>query len=132
MGTAGNQPGGNSGDRTVIAIKVAFQLNTPDGLRRVIFGLEKDTQGNVILWKINFQLFQRSAKTDSFGDPLVSLDVQVSSALNSNAEIAAQNGLTPSQSAHALGPAADDAQAAAGGEIDPDDAKQTVQKTLAQ
>jgi hypothetical protein len=115
---------------TVIKLKVNFQLNTPNGLRRVIFGLEKDaTSGNVVQWTINFQLFERAKKSDPFGDPIVSLDVEVDKALNAKAEKAAQ-GLTAGQSAHALGPAAEDAKAAEAGEIDPEDAEQTVQNTL--
>ena len=115
---------------TVIKLKVNFQLNTPNGLRRVIFGLEKDaTSGNVVQWTINFQLFERAKKSDPFGDPIVSLDVEVDKALNAKAEKAAQ-GLTAGQSAHALGPAAEDAKAAEAGEIDQEDAEQTVQNTL--
>ena len=115
---------------TVIKLKVNFQLNTPNGLRRVIFGLEKDaTSGNVVQWTINFQLFERAKKSDPFGDPIVSLDVEVDTALNAKAEKAAK-GLTAGQSAHALGPAAEDAKAAEEGEIDPEDAQQTVQNTL--
>ena len=117
-------------NQTLIAIKVHFTLNTPDRLRRVIFGLEKDTQDEVVIWKINFQLFERAKKTDDFGDAIVALDVEVDAALHSKAEKAAQNGLTPGQSAHALGPAADDAKAAANGEIDQEEADQTVQNTL--
>ncbi len=114
----------------VIKLKVNFQLNTPNGLRRVIFGLEKDaTSGTVVVWTINFQLFERAKKSDPFGDPIVSLDVEVDKALNAKAEKAAQ-GLTAGQSAHALGPAADDAKAAEEGEIDQEDAQQTVQNTL--
>jgi hypothetical protein len=133
VGNKGNQgvATANSSNRTIIAIKVNFQLNTPDGLRRVIFGLEKDTQGNTIIWKINFQLFERANKTDAFADAIVTLNVEVDSQLNPQAETAAVNGLTAPQSAHALGPAADDAKASAQGDIDPDDAKQTVQDTLA-
>jgi hypothetical protein len=115
--------------RTVIAIKVNFELNTPDGLRRVIFGLEKDTPKGEIIWKIQFQLFERDKKTDVFSDPVVSLNVEVDTALNDAAE-AASHGLTPEQTAHALGPAADDAKAAKAGDIEVDDAKQTVQDTL--
>jgi hypothetical protein len=49
----------------VIKIKVHFELNTPNGLRRVIFGLEKDsTSGDVEIWKIDFQLFERGKKSD--------------------------------------------------------------------
>ena len=115
---------------TVIKLKVNFQLNTPNGLRRVIFGLEKDaTSGTVVQWTINFQLFERAKKSDPFGDPIVSLDVEVDKALNAKAEKAAQ-GLTAGQSAHALGPAAEDAKAAEAGEIDQEDAEQTVQNTL--
>lgn len=115
---------------TVIKLKVNFQLNTPNGLRRVIFGLEKDaTSGNVVQWQINFQLFERAKKTDPFGDPIVSLDVEVDKALNAKAEKAAK-GLTAGQSAHALGPAAEDAKAAEAGEIDQEEAQQTVQNTL--
>src|SRR5215213_7203744 len=116
---------------TVIKIKVNFQLNTPNGLRRVIFGLEKDTQGDVVSWAINFQLFERAKKSDPFGDPIVSLDVDVDKALNSKAEKASKDGLTSDQSAHAIGPAADDAKAAQDGELKPSIAKQTVQDTIA-
>jgi beta-glucanase (GH16 family) len=114
---------------TVIKIKVNFTLNTPNGLRRVIFGLEKDTQGDVVSWTINFQLFERAKKTDPYTDPIVDLNVEVDKALNAKAEKASQ-GLTASQAAFALGPAADDAKAAENGDIDPEDAQQTVQKTL--
>jgi len=115
---------------TVIKLKVNFQLNTPNGLRRVIFGLEKDaTSGKIVVWTINFQLFERAKKSDPFGDPIVSLDVEVDKALNAKAEKAAK-GLTAGQSAHALGPAAEDAKAAEDGEIDQEDAQQTIQNTL--
>lgn len=44
-----------------------------DRLRRVIFGLEKDTQADTVIWKINFQLFERDNKTHDFGDAIVPL-----------------------------------------------------------
>ncbi len=114
---------------TIIKIKVHFELNTPNGLRRVIFGLEKDTQGQIIIWKIDFQLFERAKKTDTFGDAIVTLNVEVDKALQDKAEKASK-GLTAKQSAHALGPAADDAKAAKDGEIEPEEAKATIQNTL--
>jgi len=116
--------------RTVVAIKVHFTLNTPDRLRRVIFGLEKDTPGNTIAWKINFQLFEREKKTDDFGDAIVDLDVEVDTALNAKADKAAQDGLTEGQENHILGPAADDARDAKAGDLDEGEAKETIQKTL--
>ncbi len=78
----------------VIKLKIHFELNTPNGLRRVIFGLEKDaTSGTTVIWTINFQLFERAKKTDPYGDAIVTLDVEVDKALNSKAEKAAK-GLT--------------------------------------
>jgi hypothetical protein len=115
---------------TVIKLKVNFELNTPNGLRKVIFGLEKDaTKGDVVSWSIDFQLFERAKKSDPWGDAIVTLNVDVDKKLFPKAEAAAQ-GLTPGQSAHALGPAADDARAAADGEIDQEEAQDTVQNTL--
>jgi hypothetical protein len=117
--------------RVVIGIKVHFVLNTLDGLRRVIFGLEKDTQGTEIKWIINFQLFERQNKTNDFGDAIVDVDVEVDTDLHDKAEATAhQNSLTPPQSAHAVGPAADDAKAAQAGDIDQSDANDTIQDTL--
>ena len=116
---------------SVIGVKVRFELITKDKTRRVIFGLEKDTEGNVVMWKIDFQLFERDQKGDPWGDAIVVLQVEVEKALNAKAE-KAQKGLTPGQSAHALGPAADDAKAAKDGEIDEDEAKETVANTLRQ
>ena len=114
----------------VIKLKIHFELNTPNGLRRVIFGLEKDaTSGTTVTWTINFQLFERAKKTDPYGDAIVTLDVEVDKALNAKAEKASK-GLTAGQSAHALGPAADDAKAAQEGEIDQEEAQETVQNTL--
>jgi hypothetical protein len=56
--------------------------------------------------------------------------VEVDTQLNKRAEDTAQKGLTPGQAAHALGPAAEDAKASAAGEIDHEEASETVQATL--
>ena len=67
---------------TVIKMKVHFELNTPNGLRRVIFGLAKDaTSGKTVTWTIDFQLFERAKKSDPFGDAIVTLNVEVDKAL---------------------------------------------------
>jgi hypothetical protein len=116
---------------SVIGIKVRFELITKDKLRRVVFGLEKDTEGNVVTWRIDFQLFERDKRGDPWGDAIIILQVEVDKALNAKAEKALK-GLTPGQSAHALGPAADDAKAAKEGEIDEEEAKETVANTLRQ
>ena len=97
--------------REVVKIHVKFTINTPDGLRRVDFELEKDTQDDgSINWKITFQLFERAKKTDQFGDAIVDLLVEVDTKLNSKAQAVADNGLTPAQAAFAVGPAADTAK----------------------
>jgi hypothetical protein len=116
--------------REVVAIKVKFELNARNGLRRVMFSLEKDTDGDAINWKIQFQLFERDNKTVAYVDPLVDLEIEVDTVLHNKAQTTADKGMTPGQSAHALGPAADDAKAAAAGELDPSEAKGTIQATL--
>jgi hypothetical protein len=94
-----------------IALKVTFTLITPDGLREISFGLEKDTDGTSVAWTLTFVLFERADTTTAFSDPIVSLNVFVHSSLHANAETAAHSGLTPDQTAHATGPAADAAKA---------------------
>jgi len=120
----------SASNHVIVAIKVRIVLNAKNGLRRVIFGLEKDTNGDNIEWKINFQLFERSSRSEAYSDALVSLDVDVETTLNSKAEAVAKNGLTTGQAAHALGPAANDARATVSGELEEEEAHETVQATL--
>ena len=62
----------------IVKIHVKFTLNTPDGLRRVIFDLEKDTADDgSVTWKITFDLFERAKKSDDFGDAIVEVIVEV-------------------------------------------------------
>src|SRR5437867_1388183 len=97
--------------RELVKIHVKFTLNTPAGLRRVAFDLEKDTDDDgKVSWKITFQLFERAKKSDQFGDALVDLLVEVDSKLNSKAQAMADTGMTTSQAAFAIGPAADTAK----------------------
>ncbi len=115
----------------IVALVVKFELNRRDGLRRVGFGLEKNTgEDGTESWKINFQLFERGKRTDPFTDPLVQLEVDVKMALNKKAEQMAKNGMTQSQADHAVGPAADDALSAQKGELPEEIAKDSIQKTL--
>jgi hypothetical protein len=113
-----------------IALKVSFTLNTPDGLRQISFGLEKDTDGVSVNWTITFVLYERSSSSQSFGNPLVSLTVFVASALHPNAETAAHNGLTPTQTAHATGPAAEAAKAVQAGAMPLPVGNNIIQNTL--
>jgi hypothetical protein len=115
---------------TVIAIKVHFDLTTKDKLRKVSFGLEKDTQGQKVIWKINFQLFERDKPSGDFGDALVNVDIEVDKQLHPNAEKTALKGMTASQQAHAVGPAANDQKKAKAGTIPQAKADRTTQDTL--
>lgn len=113
-----------------IALKVSFTLNTPDGLRQISFGLEKDTDGVKVNWTITFTLFERTDSTKPFGDAIVSLNVFVATTLHANAETAAHQGLTPPQTAHATGPAANAAKAANDGTMPLPVAHNIIQGTL--
>lgn len=129
--SSSNPVSGGSGTPSLpVALKVTFTLNTPDGLRRISFGLEKDTDGAKVDWTITFVLYERTSATASFGDPVVSLNVFVASTLHANAETAAQNGLTPAQTAHATGPAADAAKAVKAGTMPAATGNNIVQNTL--
>jgi hypothetical protein len=113
-----------------IALKVGFTLNTPDGLRQISFGLEEDADGVKVNWTIAFTLFERTDNTKPFGDPIVSLNVFVATTLHANAAVAAHKGLTPAQTAHATGPAADAARAANAGTMPLPVAQNIIQSCL--
>ena len=113
-----------------IALKVSFTLNTPDQLRQISFGLEKDSDGVNVNWTITFVLYERTSASQSFGNPLVSLTVFVNPSLNNNAETAAHQGLTPPQTAHATGPAADAAKQVQAGTMPLPVGHKIIQNTL--
>jgi hypothetical protein len=114
--------------RELVKIHVKFTLNTPDGLRRVAFDLEKHTEDDgKVSWKVTFQLFERAKKSDPFGDALVDLLVEVDSKLNSKAQAMADNGMTTNQAAFAIGPASDTAMDP---EVSDERKATTVQNTL--
>ena len=115
---------------TVIGIKVKFELITNDRLRKVMFGLEKNTVGNKVTWKIDFEMFEREKKTDPFGDAIVKVEIEVDKELHPKAEKVALTGMTAGQQAHALGPAADNQKAAEAGELPQSKADRTTQNTL--
>lgn len=117
--------------REVVGVHVKFTLNTPDGLRRVIFELKKLVDGNKVHWTIGFQLFQRAKKTDPFGDALVDLLVEVDTDLNDKADKTSKK-MTKAQQRHALGPAADTAKDAKEGNATEEEAKESIQDTLNQ
>lgn len=115
---------------TIVAIKVNFQLITSDKKRKVIFGLQKNTEGQKVTWVINFELYERDKKTDPWGEAIVDVDVEVTKVLHPKAEKMAVEGMSAAAQAHALGPVADDQKAAEAGEIPQAKADRTTQNTL--
>lgn len=111
-------------------IKVDLIINAKNRKQKIVFGLEKNTTDETVEWIIHFKLFQRDDVKVAYDDPLVSLDVEVESALHAKAEKAAKLGLTAGQIAHAEGPAASDALAVANGDMDEAEGAATVQATL--
>jgi hypothetical protein len=132
--SSGSNPAAGAGAAAApslpIALKVSFTLNTTDGLRQISFGLEKDSDGVKVNWTITFTLFERTDSTKPFGDAVVSLNVFVATTLHDNAETAAHQGLTPAQTAHATGPAANAAKAANDGSMPLPVANNIIQSTL--
>jgi hypothetical protein len=114
--------------REVVGLHVKFTINTPDGLRRVIFELDKTTGANsAVTWKIAFTLFERQQNTDPYTDAIVDLSVEVDTALSPQAQTMADNGMTPTQAAFASGPASDIAKDPS---VDDPTKQTTVQTTL--
>src|SRR5262245_27905421 len=109
----------------VTAIKVKFTLITPNGLRKIIFELDKTTEGGVVKWAIQFQLFERAKKADPF-ELVVELSIEVDTSLNDKAQaIADKKKLTANQSAYLVGPGADKSK-----DHDKPKARKAVQDTL--
>lgn len=116
--------------RVVVSLAVNFELNTTNGLRRVIFGLEKDTQGGQVEWQIHFSLFERAKRTDDFGPPIVKVDVDVKTELQANADALAHSKPSPEQAAEIVGPVSEDAKALKKNEISKPEFDESAQTVL--
>ena len=118
------------GTRTLKSISVDLEVMTTDRLKKIVFGLDKNVDGDEIQWVIDFKFFQRDKKSDEFGDPLVSLKADVKKTNNEAAEATANKGLNASQSEHLLGPGVIAAQRLKEGKITEEKAAATVDRTL--
>ena len=117
--------------RVVVSLAVNFELNTSNGLRKVIFGLEKDTKPEgVVEWQIHFTLFERAKRTDPFGDAIVKLDVKVDIAEFHNAEALAHSKPSPEQAGEIVGPVAEDAKAVKSGDLEKADFDASAQSVM--
>lgn len=116
------------------SISVDIEVMTKDRLRKVVFGLDKETaDSGDVRWTIDFKLFEREKTTDAFGDPLVKLDAVIVKKANfDKAEATAVAGtFTAAQTEHALGPAAVDAKRFKDGKITREKAERTAERTVA-
>jgi hypothetical protein len=118
------------GTRTLKSISVDLEVMTTDRLKKIVFGLDKNVDGDEIQWVIDFKFFQRDKKSDEFGDPLVSLKADVKKTNNEAAEATANKGLNASQSELLLGPGVIAAQRLKEGKITEEKAAATVERTL--
>ena len=88
----------------IISISVDLGVTTPDNLRHIDFGLEKDSADDgTVSWTIDFKFQERENTTDNFTD-IVTLNVQVKSKNNAMAQATATQGLSDAQVTHLLGP----------------------------
>lgn len=88
----------------VVSISVDLGVTTPDQLRHIAFGLEKDTNDDsTVTWTIHFAFQTRQSTSDDFVDE-VTLDVKVKVKDFNQAEATAHEGLTDPQVNHINGP----------------------------
>jgi hypothetical protein len=91
-------------DHKIVSISVDLGVTTPDGLRHIDFGLEKDTaDDDSVTWTINFAFQTRAATGDSFTDE-VTLKIVVKTQDFDKAQATATEGFSDPQIAHLNGP----------------------------
>ena len=91
-------------DHKIVSISVDLGVTTPDGLRHIDFGLEKDTgDDDSVTWTINFTFQTRATSSDAFTDE-VTLEIVVKTKDFEKAQATATEGLSDPQVAHLNGP----------------------------
>lgn len=114
----------------VVSISVDLGVTTPDNLRHIAFGLEKDTgDDDTVTWTIHFKFQERDNKNDDFTD-VVSLDVKVKEKNFAAAEATATDGLSSPQVDHLNGPVAVATQKLSQGKVTEDRVSRLVEATL--
>jgi hypothetical protein len=88
----------------IVAISVDLGVTTPDGLRHIDFGLEKDTaDDDSVTWTINFAFQTRDTTDDAFTDE-VTLKITIKTKDFEKAQATATEGLSDPQVTHLNGP----------------------------
>jgi len=114
----------------IVSISVDLGVTTPDDLRHIEFGLEKDTgDDDSVSWTIHFQFQERQSTTDDFID-VVTLDVKVKEQNHDAAEATAKEGLTDPQVDHLNGPVTVASQSLSQGNATQDQVSRLVEATL--
>lgn len=109
---------------------VDLGVTTPDNLRHIEFGLEKDTANDCsITWTIHFKFLERASATDNFIDVVI-LDVTVKTQNHAAAEATAKEGLSVPQVAHLNGPVTVASQKLQQGKVTEDQVSHLVEATL--
>lgn len=126
-------PAGNSGavvHHQIVSISVQLGVTTPDNLRHIAFGLDKETADDgTVSWKIDFTFQERSSTSESFID-IVTLTVQVKEKHNDDAEATATEGLNDAQQTHLQGPVVAASQGVKDGSISEAQASRIVEHTI--
>lgn len=118
------------GGKQNVSTSVDLTVTTPDNLRHIEFGLEKDTAGGTVSWTINFKFQERKSDSVPFVT-LVTLAIKVKSKYDSAAAATKQDGLSAAQQEHLQGPATVAAQQLAAGAVPQEQASRVIENTLA-
>ena len=84
-------------EKQLIHLKVTFTVITSDNLKKIVFGLTKDTKDGNETWTINFALSDKQKATDADFSPRVTADIELELALHQLAEETATDGLNDTQ-----------------------------------
>jgi hypothetical protein len=118
-------------DHKIVSISVDLGVTTPDGLRHIDFGLEKDTgDDDSITWTINFAFQTRATTSDAFTDE-VTLKIVVKTRDFERAQATATGGLSDPQVDHLNGPVTAICQQHTAGNASDAQVSQVAGRTLA-
>jgi len=109
---------------------VDLGVTTPDQLRHIAFGLEKDTNDDgTVTWTIHFAFQTRQSTSDTFVDE-VTLDLKVKVKDFIQAEATAHEGLSDPQVNHLNGPVTAVSQLHAQGQASDNQLSRVVEGTV--
>jgi hypothetical protein len=117
--------------RQIVAISVKLEVNTPDELRRVIFGLTKGSEGDLVAWTLDFEFHERKDTSDELVK-VVDLEIKLKAKNNALVEKAATEGFTKPQAEFASTTAAAAAKRLAEGRTTESVAARTIERTFNQ